>query len=131
LTAPPDHLRGLRLLLVEDEAIVAMMLEDMLADLGCVVVGVAGSVASGLAMADEAAPLDGAVLDVNLGGEAVYPIAEALRARGVPFVFSTGYAGAGVAAAYAGVPVLAKPYGPRALAAGLTDILRKAPLAEG
>ena len=117
-------LNGLRLLLVEDEAMVAMMLEDMLSDLGCVVVGVAGSVSSGLALADDDdVQLDGAVLDVNLGGETVYPVAAALKARGVPFVFSTGYARSGVAADYEGVPVLAKPYELSTLASGLAGVL--------
>jgi CheY-like chemotaxis protein len=124
VTGADGSLRGLRLLLVEDEAIVAMMLEDMLHDLGCVVVGVAGSVLSGLAIADDPTmQLDGAVLDVNLGGEMVYPVAEALRARGVPFIFSTGYAGGGLADDFREAPILAKPYGPHALEAGLKGAL--------
>jgi CheY-like chemotaxis protein len=103
------RLQGLRLLLVEDEAMVAMMIEDMLTDLGCVVVDVAGSMAKGLALADKL-QIDGAVLDVNLGGEKVYPVADALMAKGVPFIFSTGYSTTRIDAGYAGVPVLAKPY---------------------
>ena len=104
-------LTGLRLLLVEDEAMVAMMIEDMLSDLGCVVVGVAGTVSKGLDFADrQDLLLDGALLDVNLGGETVYPVAEALAARGVPFIFSTGYSVAGIQTRYSDVPILAKPY---------------------
>jgi DNA-binding response OmpR family regulator len=112
------------LLIVEDEALVAMLLEDMLADLGCVVVDVAGSVSRGLALVDDAASrLDAAILDVNLGGEKVYPVAKRLTARGVPFIFSTGYGVSGIAPDYAGVPALAKPFGSRALEATLISVL--------
>lgn len=120
---PP--LSGLRLLLVEDEAMIAMMVEDMLSELGCVVVEVAGSVSRGLAVADKGAlEIDGAVLDVNLGTETVYPVAEALRARGVPFVFSTGYSTAGIEAAYAGVPIVPKPYELHTLERQLLAVMR-------
>jgi len=76
---------GLRLLLVEDEMMVAMMVEDLLSDLGYMVVEVAGTLARGLAAAaNPDLALDGAILDVNLGGDKVYPVAEALAARGTP-----------------------------------------------
>ena len=102
---------GLRLLVVEDETIVALMLEDMLGDFGCVVVDVAGTLAKGLDLAtDENLDLDGAILDVNLGGEQVYPVAERLETRGVPFIFCTGYGRAGLAPSFAHIPTLAKPY---------------------
>jgi len=121
LAAP---LTGRRLLIVEDEALVAMMLEDMLESLGCVVVDVAGSVTQGLALLGDAAiGLDAAVLDVNLGGEKVYPVAEKLSASGVPFIFSTGYGLAGIAPGFAGVPALAKPFRPQALEAALLSVL--------
>ena len=111
MIAESPALKGLRLLLVEDEMMVAMMIEDMLSELGCVVVEVAGSVSKGLALAcNEALQIDGAVLDVNLGSETVYPVAEALRAKGVPFLFSTGYSTAGIEANFSGVPIVAKPY---------------------
>ena len=104
-------LNGLRLLVVEDEAMIAMMLEDMLDTFGCVVVDVAGTLAKGLALVtNESLSLDGAILDVNLGGETVYPVAERLTARGVPFIFCTGYGLAGLAANFSHVPTLAKPY---------------------
>ena len=111
-----DPLNGLRLLVVEDEALVAMALEDMLDSLGCVVVDVAGTVSRGVALAaDNALSLDGAILDINLGGEKVYPVAEKLAARGVPFVFCTGYGLSGIAGDFAHVPTLAKPYNERQL----------------
>jgi CheY-like chemotaxis protein len=117
-------LTGLRLLLVEDEALVAMMVEDMLTDFGCVVADVAGTVSRGVALVTDAElALDGAILDVNLGGEKVYPVAQALAARGIPFIFATGYGTAGIAEAFSHVPVLAKPYEPRALERMLTAAL--------
>lgn len=104
-------LNGLRLLVVEDEAMIAMMLEDMLDAFGCIVVDVAGTLSKGMDLAaNEALSLDGAILDVNLGGETVYPVAERLTARGVPFIFCTGYGLAGLAANFSHVPTLAKPY---------------------
>lgn len=113
---PSTSLRGLRLLVVEDEAMVAMLVEDMLTDLGCVVAGVAGTVANGLAVVGAGdVTLDGAVLDVNIGGEKVFPVADALAARGVPFLFATGYGAAGVADRYADKRVIAKPFQPRVL----------------
>ena len=87
MTSP---LSGRRVLVVEDETMVAWLLEDMLADLGCAVVGPAARVNQALAMLDAEA-IDAAVLDVNLNGQMSYPVADALAARGVPFVFSTGY----------------------------------------
>ena len=90
---------------------IAMMLEDMLDTFGCIVVDVAGTLSKGLDLAGNLSlNLDGAILDVNLGGETVYPVAERLAARGVPFIFCTGYGLTGLAANFAHVPTLAKPY---------------------
>src|ERR1700757_2183399 len=117
-------LNGLRLLVVEDETLVAMMLEVMLDAMGCVVVGVAGTLSRGLALADnESVPLDGAILDVNLGGEKVYPVAARLAEREGPFIFCTGYGLAGLAADFAHVPTLAKPYQARDLEVLLSSVL--------
>ena len=99
---------GHRVLLVEDEMLVVWLLEDMLADLGCAVVGPASSVNQALAMIDAEA-IDAAVLDVNLNGQMSYPIADALAARGVPFVFSTGYDKDTLLDRYRTFPVLQKP----------------------
>lgn len=119
---------GLHLLVVEDEAMVALMVEDILTDLGCRDVEVAGTVSQGLAMvAHPTAPLDAAILDVNLGGEKVYPVAEALSAKGIPFIFATGYGIAGIAEDFSHIPALAKPYEPHALQRMLADALHLSP----
>jgi CheY-like chemotaxis protein len=111
MTSPITHLNGKRLLVVEDEAFVALMLEALLEGFGCDVVGVAGTLSRGLEYAaDEDLAIDGAVLDINLGGEKVFPVAQRLVARGVPFIFCTGYGAEGVPGDFAGVPTLAKPY---------------------
>ncbi len=117
-------LNGLRLLVVEDETMLALMLEDMLDSFGCVVVDVAGTLSRGLMLAaDEGLSLDGAILDVNLGGEKVYPVAERLAARGVPFFFCSGYGSDGLAINFAHVPTLAKPYQPEELENMLVSVL--------
>jgi len=84
-------MKPLRVLVVEDEGLVAMMLEDLLDDLGCELAGSVASVGAALAWIEAGGEADAALLDVNLGGEPVFPVAEALRARGVPFAFTTGY----------------------------------------
>jgi CheY-like chemotaxis protein len=111
----PERVTGLRLLVVEDEALVAMLIEDILLDLDCVVIGPVGTVAQALALLHRE-EIDGALLDVNLGGgERSYPVADALAARDVPFVFVTGYGEDGVEGRYAPVTVLQKPFDPRRL----------------
>lgn len=104
-------LAGRRILVVEDEMLIAMMLEDLLIELGCEVVGPVSTVAGGLKLAAEER-LDGAVLDVNLGQERAFPIADALRAAGVPFVFVTGYGAAGLTGVHCGHPTIQKPFRP-------------------
>ena len=107
-----DGLQGLRVLVVEDETLVAMQLEDMLADHGCVVAGVAGRIAQALEMvADEEMALGAAILDVNLAGQPSFPIAEALAAKGAPFVFATGYGAGGLPEEWRARPTLQKPFG--------------------
>lgn len=123
-------LSGLRILVVEDEAIIAMLIEDLLADLGCVVVGPAGTVAQALAIAAcDGLSLDGGVLDVNLGGEKVFPVADALAKRGIPFIFATGYGKSGVGAQYEGRPVIAKPFSLLAFEQALVEAMAKPPFA--
>jgi CheY-like chemotaxis protein len=101
-----------RIMIVEDEALVALMVEDLLTDFGCRISGSFGAVDEALAyLSQAAAALDGAVLDVNIGGTMVFPVAERLRAAGVPFVFATGY-GALPRKGFEDVPVLNKPIDP-------------------
>ncbi len=82
---------GLRVLVVEDEGLVAMTIEDLLDDLGCEVACSAASVRQALAFLEAGGEADAALLDVRLGEEMVFPVAEALAARGLPFAFTTGY----------------------------------------
>jgi len=99
---------GNRLLLVEDEALTGMMMSDMLTELGFDVIGPFGRVADAMA-ALKREDFHAAVLDVNLDGEVVYPVADAVVERGLPFVFVTGYSAEGIDRRFAQVPVLQKP----------------------
>jgi CheY-like chemotaxis protein len=118
-------LMGRRVLVVEDEALIAMLIEDYLLDLGCTVAATAARLDDGLEKATGAA-IDLAVLDINLAGALSYPIAEALRARGIPFIFATGYGAAGLPDGLQGTPVLAKPFDETQLAEALERALRGA-----
>jgi CheY-like chemotaxis protein len=90
MAQPGNSLNGARILVVEDNFLAAEVVRDMLESSGCAVVGPVGRIADALRLAEEEA-LDGAILDINLNGERCFPIALALRQRGVPFVFLTGY----------------------------------------
>lgn len=110
-----NGIEGSRILVVEDEALIAMALEDMLLDLGCEVIGPASTVAAALDYA-ASETLDGALLDINVRGSLVYPVAEALIARGVPVVLCSGYAlTSAIPAPYDALPQIAKPYNPSVL----------------
>ena len=102
-------LEGVKVLVVEDETIVAMLLEQMLEELSCEVVGVAGQVAAAAELA-RSTDADVAILDMNLAGQRVDPVAEALAERNVPFIFASGYGEDGLTAAWRGRPVLPKPF---------------------
>jgi CheY-like chemotaxis protein len=115
-------LQGLSVLVVEDETIVSLLLEGMLADLGCDDVWYASGVEEGLALLDARTP-DAAVLDVNLGGDPVYPVARRLADAGVPFVFATGYGASGIHEDWAGRPVVQKPFLSEALGTALGTAL--------
>ena len=96
------------LLLVEDEPLVSVIAEEWLLDLGHVVVRPAADLASALALAE--GPIDAAIVDVSLGRGSGYPLAEVLAARGVPFVFATGYGPDGLEPAWRSRPTLTKPF---------------------
>jgi len=113
-------LTGKRILLVEDEVIIAMMLEDMVTDLGGIPVGPATTKEYGMKLAEDEL-LDAAILDVNLGDYPSTDIADILARRNVPFILATGY-GAGTSNAH-GVPVLQKPYLVADLESTFTKIL--------
>jgi CheY-like chemotaxis protein len=116
-------LAGRRILVVEDEMMIAMLVEDMLLELGCSVVGPVHALAEALDLARSDAGLDAALLDVNLAGEPVFPVADALRERGVPAIFSTGYGDAGLRDVDRGAPVLQKPFRAGDLARALGEAL--------
>ena len=117
--ATADVLQGLQVLVVEDELLVSLMLEGMLADLGCEVTGTARRVTGAMKLVSEG-DFRIAVLDVNIAGEKVYPVAEMLAKRGVPFIFSTGYGVAGIDTVWKSRPVVQKPFTQRDLARALT-----------
>jgi CheY-like chemotaxis protein len=99
----------LRIFVVEDEALVATWMEDILVDLGFEVHAVASRLPDGCEIA-RTGEFDLAILDVNLNGQPSYPIAEILRQRGIPFILATGYGGGGLDPAFTNIPTLAKPY---------------------
>ena len=111
-----------RVLIIEDEMLIALMLQDMLEDVGLTVEAIANSLASGLEVAARA-DVQLAILDVNLNGEEAYPIAELLRGRGIPFIFSTGYGAGNLRADFASVPQLVKPYQQDSLRAAIDAAL--------
>lgn len=103
------RLQGVRILVVEDEMMVAMLMEDLLGDFGCTIVGPAGNIAAALALIG-AEPIDGAMLDLNLAGHEVYPVADELARLGIPFVFVTGYGDRELRGGHNHRPRLPKPF---------------------
>ncbi|TPG12615.1 response regulator [Sphingomonas oligophenolica] len=120
-------LAGRQMLVVEDEMLVLMNIEMAFEDLGCSQIHAAASVAEALALLGSH-DFDAAFLDVNLGGEKSYPIADALAQRGIPFVFSTGYRDHGDRPDLEDRPALRKPYTREALIAVLERLLPDEPL---
>jgi DNA-binding response OmpR family regulator len=111
----------LRILAVEDEALIAMELEDMLSDLGHEVIGPAATVAAALGLLEGARP-DAAVVDANLGGESARPVVEALVAAGIPVVLASGYDDRELGKLGFGAPTVGKPYSCRELAEAITAV---------
>lgn len=105
-----SRLEGLRILVVEDEYLIAIELAEWLQDAGAQVIGPVGTVHQALSLTtDHEGKLDAATLDINLGGTRVFPVADALRATGIPFVFCTGYDLQRIPQAYRQEPCLEKP----------------------
>jgi CheY-like chemotaxis protein len=116
------QLRGRHILVVEDEAAIAIDLAQLLTDHGAIIVGPVGTVPEALNAIASLTP-DCAVLDINLGGESVRAVAEALANAGVPFVFVTGYSNEQVPHQYGDRPVLQKPYNASQLVATLAGVI--------
>jgi two-component sensor histidine kinase len=117
----PRGLKGQRVLIVEDAVLLALELETGLSEAGAEIVGPAYELEEALALLDN--PIDAAVLDANLNGRSVTPVAEALAARKVPFVFATGYGETGGAPGGFDAPVIRKPYDVTQVAAAVADLL--------
>ena len=116
MTSTPPELRGLKVLVVEDNFLIAELIRSLLADCGCETIGPAPRVSSALALVD-GRHLDGAFLDINLAGEYCFPVAELLRERGIPFVFLTGYDDSEIIPpALREVPRISKPFDNRKVA---------------
>lgn len=115
-----------KVLVVEDEALIAMYVEDIVSRSGYDVAGVVSNVDDALAFIDDHT-IDSAVLDVNLNGHPVYPLAEALARRGIPFVFASSYGARSIPAPYRARPIVQKPFAPSELRRALaqTDKSRK------
>jgi CheY-like chemotaxis protein len=114
-----------RVLLVEDEVMIAMMLEDMLVDLGHEVVGIAPNLPAALSLADSER-FDVAILDINLAGERSFPVAQLLKERGLPFLFATGYGTRGLEDPFREVLTLDKPFQIADLARAVDQVLAAA-----
>ena len=116
--------RSRRVLIVEDEIMLAMLLEDVLSEMGHEVVASARRLEEGMQLA-KTSPIDVAILDVNINGKQSFPVAEILRDREIPFCFVTGYGRKGVTSVFSDTPVLSKPYSVPALKSVLDALLQK------
>jgi CheY-like chemotaxis protein len=119
MMAPSAGIAGRRVLVVEDEYLLATKMMGALAELGVETIGPAGTVKRALELVEHGGHLDGAVLDIKLRGRMVFPVAEALRARGVPFVFTTGYNEHAIPDRYKDVARCEKPSDPAEVARAL------------
>ena len=120
--SPQDALAGRRILVVEDSPVVAEAADDMLRDMGCVVVGPATTMAPALEMAG-AEQLDAAIVDINIRGGKAYPALRILHGRAIPFLLTSGYADWTLPEEWQDRPRLAKPYTPNQLREALLALL--------
>ena len=115
-------LHARRILVVEDDALIAMLIEETLIDEGCVVIGPAATLAAALALARDE-EIDAAVLDVDLAGSRTDAVADLLASRGIPFLFATGYGDRAAASAHANAPVIGKPFKLDALVLAIEQLI--------
>jgi DNA-binding response OmpR family regulator len=115
--------KGLRVFVVEDEPMIRILLMEMLEELGCCVAAEAGDVEKAAKLA-QSAEFDFAILDVNLKGKLITPVAELIRARELPIIFATGYGSEGVPEEFRDFPALPKPYELEALAKAIDSVIR-------
>lgn len=121
----PLQLAAPRVLVVEDEMTVAMLIEDMVLELEYEIAGVAPRLEDAMRLLDSDS-FDIAMLDVHLNGKTVFPFAAELEAREIPFLFATAYGPRGIPEAFQGHPVLQKPFGPVELRRALTRLSGRA-----
>ncbi|WP_048707809.1 response regulator [Microvirga massiliensis] len=114
-----------RVLVVEDEAVIAMLFEDMVLEFGSEVVGPVAKIKDALDLAHT--ELDAAILDINLGGAVIFPVADVLSERGIPFIFATGYGATSLPLRFRDRPALQKPFDFESLAKALRKILASQP----
>jgi len=122
----PGHLKAgpkRSILLVEDEVMIRMMVADMLEELGYTIVGEAGDIDEGVRLV-QVTDFDIAILDVNVNGRVISPVAEAVQMRGLPFVFATGYGSQGVPEKFRDRPTLQKPFQIETLANTIESVLK-------
>ncbi len=124
MTADAKTGAGKRVLVVEDEPMIRLLLDDMLTDLGYTMAAEAGRLDEALAVAEQG-EFDIAILDVNLDGQPITPVVDVLVARGVPFVFVSGYARRGIPEAHSKIPLLQKPFQADGLARALAAVAPK------
>lgn len=117
--------RALRFLVVEDEVMIALLLEDYLRDMGHGMAWHADNIGDALRLATTEPRIDGAVLDLNLHGQLVSPVADALAARDIPFCFMTGEGGDAVTG-YPGAPLIGKPFGIATFQAMIRKLIARA-----
>jgi CheY-like chemotaxis protein len=116
------ELSNRKVLVVEDEMMIAMLIEDMLDEFGCVLVGPATTVPRALELISKES-MDIAILDLNLDGQDTYVIADALQQKNVPFIFATGYGSTGLRKEYGSRPILTKPFQQTDLEMALAEAL--------
>jgi CheY-like chemotaxis protein len=121
-----EDFQGLRVVVVEDDSLICLLFEDMLTDLGCKVVGTAYDFKGATELAQSGESIDVAILDVNLGGQQVYPVADILSRRGIPFLFATGMGAGGLPADWQGHCSVSKPMTMESLSEALGCAIKRA-----